>query len=349
MSQEPIVIWGAGAIGGTLGAYWARAGIPVLLVDIVREHVEACRTSGLAIEGPVETFTQVVPAVTPDALTGTYSCVVLAVKAHATAGALDSLTKHLKPDGYVLSAQNGLNEIAISERVGAARTMGCFVNFGADWLGAGRILFGNRAAVVVGEIEGKTRDRTRAMHDLLKIFEPNAVLTENIWGYLWGKLAYGAMLFATALTRDSMSENFADPARFAVFDQLGREVMRVAAARGVKPIGFNGFDPAAFAPGAPEEGSRASIAALAEFNRHTAKTHSGIYRDLAVRKRKTEVDPQIGVIAKLGDEIGIDTPAIRRLVELIHDIEDGRRPMSFETMRQLIDVCKSPSLAAQRS
>jgi 2-dehydropantoate 2-reductase len=346
---EPIVIWGAGAIGGTLGAYWARAGIPVLLVDIVREHVEACRTTGLAIEGPVETFTQIVPAVTPDELTGTYSRIVLAVKAHATPGALDALAKHLKPDGFVLSAQNGLNEIVISERVGAARTMGCFVNFGADWLGPGRILFGNRAAVVVGEIDGKTRDRTREMHALLKVFEPDAVLTENIWGYLWGKLAYGSMLFATALTNESMSENFADPARFPVFDQLGREVMRVAAARGVKPVGFNGFDPAAFAPDTPEEGSRASIAALAEFNRHTAKTHSGIWRDLAVRKRRTEVDPQIGVIAKLGAEVGVDTPAIRRLVELIHDIEDGRRPLSPKTMRLLIDVCRSPSLAAQRS
>src|SRR5690348_11250893 len=106
MSQEPIVIWGAGAIGGTLGAYWARAGVPVLLVDIVRDHVEACRTTGLGIEGPVETFTRVVPAMTPDELKGTFSRIVLAVKAHATGDALEALAKHLKPDGYVLSAQN---------------------------------------------------------------------------------------------------------------------------------------------------------------------------------------------------------------------------------------------------
>jgi ketopantoate reductase len=45
-TAEPILIWGAGAIGGTLGAYCARAGVPVLLVDIVPEHVEACRTIG---------------------------------------------------------------------------------------------------------------------------------------------------------------------------------------------------------------------------------------------------------------------------------------------------------------
>ena len=46
---EPVLIWGAGAIGGILGAYWARAGVPVLMVDIVPEHVAACTTVGLSI------------------------------------------------------------------------------------------------------------------------------------------------------------------------------------------------------------------------------------------------------------------------------------------------------------
>ncbi len=344
--RTPILIWGAGAIGGTLGAYWKRAGLDVTLVDQVAEHVEACRTAGLAITGPVEEFRQVVPALTPAEVKGQWPIIVLAVKAQATEGAFEQLKPHLASDGYVLSAQNGLNEIAIAKAVGDERTMGCFVNFGADWLGPGEILFGNRAAVVVGEIDGSIRDRTRTMHERLKIFEPAAVLTDNIWGYLWGKLAYGAMLFATALTTDSMTANFADPRRFPVFDALGREVMAVAKARGVTPIGFNGFDPEVFAPGAPESGTRASIAALAEFNRHTAKTHSGIYRDLAVRKRKTEVDPQIGVIGRLGAEVGVPTPAIDRLVALIHDIEDGRRPMSFDTFQILIDTCKSASTAA---
>lgn len=327
-SDEPIVIWGGGAIGGVLAAYWARAGVPVLLVDIVREHVEACRTTGLHIEGPIEQFTQIVPAATPDEVKGTFKRIVLAVKAQATEAALAQLLPHLAPDGFILSAQNGLNEIAIAERAGAERTMGCFVNYGADWLGPGQIMFGNRAAVVVGEIDGTVRPRTEDMFALLKIFEPNAVLTDNIWGYLWGKLAYGAMLFATALTPDSMADNFADPARFEIFNRLGREVMATARARGVKPVGFNGFDPEAFAPESDIEKSRASIAALAAFNRIGAKTHSGVWRDLAIRKRKTEVDPQIGIIAKLAQEAGVDAPCLQRLVNLIHDVEDGRAQQS---------------------
>jgi 2-dehydropantoate 2-reductase len=76
------LIWGAGAIGGTLGAYWARAGIDVLLVDIVAEHVAACRTTGLGIEGPVDSFEQIVPAKTPEEVAGRFARIVLAVKAH---------------------------------------------------------------------------------------------------------------------------------------------------------------------------------------------------------------------------------------------------------------------------
>ncbi|MEM9740627.1 MAG: 2-dehydropantoate 2-reductase N-terminal domain-containing protein [Pseudomonadota bacterium] len=335
---DEVLIWGAGAIGGILGAYWARAGHPVKMVDIVTEHVEACRTTGLEIEGPVETFSQIVPCVTPDELTGNYSCIVLAVKAPATERAVRTLLPYLTDDGFILSAQNGLNERTIAGLAGAERTMGAFVNYGADWTGPGRILFGNRGAVVVGEIDGSIRARTENMHRLSQIFEPDSVLTDDIWAYLWGKLGYGAMLFATALTPDSMTMNFADPARGPALMGLAREVMQTAVAEGVTPKPFNGFEPSAFLPGAPEAAALQSLADLAEFNSKTAKTHTGIYRDLAVRKRKTEVDPQIGVVADIAAAHGIDTPLLRRLVELIHDIEDGRREMSGATFHELTKV-----------
>jgi 2-dehydropantoate 2-reductase len=336
--SEPVLIWGAGAIGGILGAYWARAGVPVQMVDIVPEHVIACNTKGLSIEGPVEEFTQVVPCVTPDELKGTYSRIVLAVKAQATDAALTQLLPHLAKDGFVLSAQNGLNERVIAQHAGPERTMGAFVNYGADWIGPGRILFGNRGAVVVGEIDRSVRGRTTDMFQLLQIFEPDAVLTQDIWAYLWGKLGYGAMLFATALTPDSMTVNFADPKRGSALIGLAREVMRTALAEEVDPKPFNGFEPSAFMPGAGDAAALQSLADLAVFNSKTAKTHTGIYRDLAVRKRKTEVDPQVGAVAEIAVAHGIDTPLLHRLVTLIHDIEDGRREMSEETFHELTKV-----------
>ena len=66
------LIWGAGAIGGTIGAYLVRSGHDITLVDVVSEHVDAINEQGLTIEGPIDTFTVNIPAFTPDALTGTF-------------------------------------------------------------------------------------------------------------------------------------------------------------------------------------------------------------------------------------------------------------------------------------
>ena len=337
---ESILVWGGGAIGGTIAAYWARAGIDVLLVDIESDHVTTCRSSGLEISGPVDEFVVRIPAVTPDEVLGRFSRVILAVKAQHTRAAIEMIRPHLTADGFVVSAQNGLNELTISEVVGKGATIGAFVNFGADWHGPGQVLFGNRGAVVVGEIDGTVGGRTEEMHQLLQVFEPDAVLTDNIWGYLWGKLAYGAMLFATAINNDSMADNFANPSRSELWVAIGREVMGLATKRGIQPVGFNGFNPMAYLPGASDLEAQASIEEMAEFNRGSAKTHSGIWRDLAVRKRKTEVTEQLGVLVKLANEVEYEVPLITTIIDLIHDIEDGVRDMSDETFAVLLNRCQ---------
>ena len=337
---ESILVWGGGAIGGTIAAYWARAGIDVLLVDIESDHVTTCRSRGLEISGPVDEFVVRIPAVTPDEVLGRFSRVILAVKAQHTQAAIEMIRPHLTADGFVVSAQNGLNELTISEVVGKGATIGAFVNFGADWHGPGQVLFGNRGAVVVGEIDGTVGGRTEEMHQLLQVFEPDAVLTDNIWGYLWGKLAYGAMLFATAINNDSMADNFANPSRSELWVAIGREVMGLATKRGIQPVGFNGFNPMAYLPGASDLEAQASIEEMAEFNRGSAKTHSGIWRDLAVRKRKTEVTEQLGILVKLASEVEYDVPLITTIIDLIHDIEDGVRDMSDETFAVLLNRCQ---------
>jgi 2-dehydropantoate 2-reductase len=335
--SEPIVVWGAGAIGGTIAAYWARADQEVLLVDLVPEHVKACRTSGLKIEGPVDEFQVVIPAVLPEEVTGQYSRIVLAVKAHHTEDAIKSVAPHLAADGFVVSTQNGLNELVISEVVGKERTVGAFINFGADWIEPGRVMFGNRGAVVVGELDGVPLERTRELHRLMQVFEPDAVLTDNIWGYLWGKLGYSAMLNATALTNNSMADNFADPRLESLWISLAREVIGLAHKRGITPIGFDGFNPASFAPNSGAEAAKQSIADLAEFNRHSAKTHSGVWRDLAIRKRKTEVDAKFPLLIQLAEEDGLEVPLLRCLTDLIHEVEEGRRELGDANLDILLE------------
>ncbi|GAB4568375.1 MAG: 2-dehydropantoate 2-reductase [Anaerolineae bacterium] len=329
------LIWGAGAIGGTIAAHLARAGHDVVAVDREAAHVEAINARGLHITGPIATFTAQLPAFTPEEVEGTFQRVFLCVKAHHTEGAMQQLLPHLAEDGYVVSAQNGLNELVIAEMAGAARTIGCFVNFGADYLEPGVIHYGGRGAVVVGELDGRITERLRELHRALLDFDDAAIMTDNIWGYLWGKLAYGAQLFATALTNESIADALAMPEYRPLFTALAREVLAVAVARGIRPEGFNGFDPAAFMPGASDEEAERSLDEMVAFNRRSAKTHSGVWRDLAVRKRRTEVDAQLGPIVRLGREVGLETPLTARLIELIHDIEEGRRPQALANLDEL--------------
>lgn len=93
------------------------------MVDSLAEHVRACRTGDLHIEGPVTQFTQRVDAATPGELMGRYDCLLLAVKAQHTGDAVTQLLPHLSEDGVVVSLQNGLNETPIAGCVGDHRTI----------------------------------------------------------------------------------------------------------------------------------------------------------------------------------------------------------------------------------
>jgi 2-dehydropantoate 2-reductase len=335
---ERILVWGAGAIGGSVGAWLRRAGHDIAFVDVAGEHVDAIRTIGLQITGPVEQFSITAPAFAPDELSGTWQRIFLAVKAQHTEAATRALAPHLAQDGYVVSLQNGLNELIIQRIIGRDRTIGAFINFGADWMRAGQIMFGNRGAVVLGELDGRMTPRLEALHAVMREFEPEAITTPHIWSYLWGKLGYGAMLFAQALGQKGIAETLARPELLPLWRRLGEEAIVVARAEGIEPRGFNGYDVAAFAPGASEDAARQSVAAMVAFNSTSAKTHSGVWRDLAIRKRRTEVDVQIAPIAEIGKQHGIDCGATRRLVAMIHEVEEGRRPMTDDNLLELARV-----------
>ena len=312
-----LTIIGAGAIGGTIGAHLIRDGHDVLLCDADTGHVDAINRRGLSIEGPVENFTAGARAVTPDGLPGSLGRVAIAVKSHHTAQAAALLRGRLDPQGYVVSFQNGLTVDAITAVTGPGRLVTSFVNFGADVLAPGRIMQGNVGTFRVGEPEGgEITPRVEELAQALPYAEPTA----NIMGFLWGKEAYGAMLFAGAVSPLSIAESLEDPRWRPLMLAIAREVLAQAP---VAPEGFDGFEP---------DDLEGSLDRLAAFNRGSAKSHSGIYRDLVVRKRKTEVDGQLG---------GLRGPLTRRVVELIHSIERGERPVGVANLELLADYERS--------
>ncbi|CAN5787979.1 oxidoreductase [soil metagenome] len=333
-----LAVVGAGAIGGTIGAFLVRAGHDVTFVDADVDHVAAIRTSGLRIEGPIDAFRVAAPAYVPTEVPGTFETVLLCVKAHVTAAATQDLLPFLAPDGHVVSAQNGLNELVIATIVGRQRTVGCFVNFGADYLEPGVIHYGGRGAVVLGELDGIDTARLRSLVTMFRQFDADAKGSNNIWGFLWAKLAVGSMIFATALTDEGIASCYDMPAYRPVFTAIAREVLAVAEAREVSPEPFDGFDPSAFMPGVPQEVTMRSLDDMVAFNRRSAKIHSGVWRDLAVRKRRTEVDAQLGTIPGLAADVGRETPLVSRIVEMIHEVEHGLRTRSLENLRELDEL-----------
>ncbi len=306
-----LTIVGAGAIGGTIGAHMIRAGHDVLLCDADPDHVAAIRAHGLRIEGPVEQFTVPARAVTPDELPDRIEHAAIAVKQHHTASAAAALQGRIAEGGDVVSFQNGLTTDRIAAAVGADKVLTSFVNFGADVLAPGVVLQGNVATFRVGEpYRREITDRVRALADALPYAEP----TDNIMGFLWGKEAYGAMLWAGAVSDLSIADSLADPRFRPLMLAIAREVLDQAP---VTPEAFDGFDPADL------EGS---LDRLVTFNRNSAKSHSGIYRDLMVRRRPTEVD---GLLDDLGGPL---TTYVGRLVQAI---ERGERTCEVANLELL--------------
>lgn len=298
------VVVGCGAIGGTVAAGLARDGHEVLVSDTNPEVVRSVNDRGLTITGPVEEFTARVDAVLPQDLPARIDCPVLvAVKAHHTAAAAATISGRLAGDAFVVSLQNGLNADALAEAVGPDRVVEACVNFGADVIEPGVVLRGNRATFKIGELDGSVSERVSALAADLA----DAQASEHVVGYIWAKEAYGAMLAATAVSDLAIADALDDPAYRPLLTALARQVLAQAP---VPPRPLDGFDPADL------EGS---LARLAAFNRASAKTHSGIYRDLAVLHRPTEVGAILGPLA------GPGAPLVHRVLELITAIESGRR------------------------
>jgi len=316
------VIVGAGAIGGNLGHHLARAGHEITVVDADAEHVRHIRAEGLVVvRGDRRAASPVTQAVTPAENGGPTQVerVLLAVKAQATGPALDWIAPRLAADGYVVSLQNGLNEEEIAGRIGRDRTVGAFVNLFADVIGPGEIRDGGLGALVVGELDGRDSLRVREVVEDLQAWGP-ARATGNVSGYLWSKLGFGAMLVATALADAPMAE-LIDRHR-PVMHALAGEVYAVAAAEGIALEPFDAFDPLPYA-GTDDGAKDAATDALVAWLRTQAKDRSGIWRDIAVRRRPTEVPTHYRPVLATAVRHGIPTPGLERLVAHIGELEAG--------------------------
>jgi 2-dehydropantoate 2-reductase len=75
---------------------------------------------------------------------------------------------------------------------------------------------------------------------------------------------------------------------------------------------------------------------IASHYRAHTKTKTGIWRDLAVRRRKTEVGALLGATVTKATRLGLAMPLTERLIAMIADLEAGRRVMTWDNVDELV-------------
>ena len=318
MTDGPVTIVGAGAIGGFAGARLLTAGHDVRLVDANRDHVAAIRSGGLHVTGALSLHVRP-EVVLPHEVGGELGLVLVAVKARDTAAALEPVVPRLAPEGIVVSLQNGLEEYRIAAAVGADRTIGASLTFGGHYEAPGTVAFAGPGSFHLGELDGSMSARLEWLAALLSAVQP-VEPTGRILAHLWGKAAVGAYYFATALVDADVLDILADDTRLPPLGALVAEVARVAAAEGVVCEPVDGFDPDAFLHG-DEAGIGAGWEAQRRYWRRLEARRTGVWRDLWVRRRHTEAGAILGPVLERARLHGVGTPRLDRLLAEVEAAE----------------------------
>jgi 2-dehydropantoate 2-reductase len=336
----PVDIIGAGAMGGILGAYLARGGVSVRFFDTDRAHVDAICQDGLRIRG-IHEFTVRAPAMRLADVADELDTVVLAVKAQHVGDALSDVAHHLAPDGRVVCVQNGLAAHEVARRIGPQRTIPASVSYAGHRVGPGEILHGASGGLAIGTYcRAADDDRVRSLAGLLAPFG-DVEVEQNIWGVIWTKLALAGIYAATAVDGRPMPEIFADRQARRVLSALAAEIVETGLAEGVELIPVKGLDVGGcrFAPRDDASGLERMWGRLLLLASEAAerKPHSGVYYDLAVLHRPTEVEAMLGPVVNRAQRLGRSARLMPHLIATINELERDHTRMSPRLLLALAD------------
>ncbi len=306
-----VVIAGAGAIGGYIGACLARSGQQVTLFAR-GPHLRAMQERGLRVRSDAGEF-EVRPAVTGDlSAIGPADVVFLGVKAHGLTDLAPRLAPLLGPETAVVSTQNGipwwyfqghggpldgtcLDRVdpggVIARAIEPRRVVGSIAYFATIVAEPGVIqhVEGNR--LTLGEPDGSRSDRCQQLAEALIAGGLRAPVTTRIRHEIWVKLL-GNVSFnpISALTRATLVEMARDAQVGPLIRQMMAEAGAVAARLGLElPVSID-----------------QRMAGAEKVGAHK----TSMLQDLEAG-RPMELDAVVGAVVELGDRLGIPMPATR--------------------------------------
>lgn len=332
-----ILVMGAGAIGGITGGMLADEH-DVTLFDVDERHVEKIRNKGLIIDGIRGRKVVKVKAVRR--IRGKYDVIFIAVKSQHTRDALRRCLPHLKEDGVVVSLQNSINEEIIAEKVGIERTIGCVIGWSATNIDAGHLKLTSEGEFIIGKLNGKIDKKLEMVKKLLEKVAP-VKITKNIMGHLWTKLIINSAIASIgAIGASTLGKIAKDRTGVSVLALTADELVRIAEKLNLKLEEFEGMDPSFFKIDNYEDFLRA-IGII----RMAAKKHSSlkstILQDLE-KGKKTEIDYLNGYIERVAENHGIKTHINRKIIEIIKEIEDGKREINDKNIKEIYEILNIP-------
>ena len=250
-----ICIYGAGAIGGYLGAELADAGCEVTLIAR-GPHLAAMRAKGLTLEIGGERKTVQVHCTDDPAEAGEQDYVIVTLKAHSVIPIVDQMRPLLGPDTAVVTAQNGVLwwyfyglagelenhrlEFAdpggrIWETLGPERAIGCVVYPSCEIVEPGVVRHLDSNRFMLGEPDGSKSDRVRVLSEVMSNAGFKAPVRKKIRDDIWFKLLGNATFNpVSVLTGATLQARGTDPGVRGLIRQMMTEAQAVGAALGVR-------------------------------------------------------------------------------------------------------------------
>ena len=334
MAMDRIAIMGAGSLGTILGAYISK-NRQIDLIDAYQAHVDTLNEKGAQVVGNVE-FTVPVNAITPDQLSGQYDMIIYMTKQTQNHVALPQVVKHLKPDGILVTAQNGLPEPAICEYLPKERVYGMPVNWGATFIGPGISKLTSKVESLGFTLGTTTGEMTPQLEEIKEILEYMCPVhtSNNLLGIRWCKLVLNAVNSGlSTVCGATFGDVLTHPVGKIIGAHIGRECIRVCAASGetMAPFGDTDFNELFNFEGA-EAAERVATAWAELLSPHFA-LEASMLQDLR-NGRKCEIDGINGVVSETGKKYGVPTPVCDTLVRIVKEIEAGTRTMSMDNLKE---------------
>ena len=339
-----ICIYGAGSLGTVLGAFLAKAGLEVDLVSRNEGHVAGLRAHGAHVTGTMD-FAVPVHALLPSGMRDRYDLVFLMTKQQDNARVVEGLGPFMSDAAAICTFQNGLPEAGIAALVGAERTFGCAVAWGATLHGDGVSELTSEPSSLTFSLGTPGKDNGKMLGEIKSILETMGPVEveDNFLGARWSKLLVNSAFSGmSAVLGCSFGGTMRRRSRKYV-QAIMKECLDVARKAGIVIEKIQGKDPVLlFDYQGPVKRALGYLILPLAIARHR-RLKASMLQDLEAGK-PTEVDAINGVVGEYGRKYGVPTPFNDLVVSIVHDIEGGGLRPSFANLG-LFDAVAGRGLA----